>query len=1509
MADNHYQKLLKEFERNEDRNFHSSNRLDMIKEFGDDETKARAQEYFNQHQSMGHKPDGYEDIDQLSNRAYYLLNSLAAVEKAQSIEDLAKAFDQSAPQALAFRELRLTQLSAQKGKEVEAAKAAASETEKQMDELIDKSIDAMPNYMGDVDIEYLTKRLKMADIRTWNALLKARAEGDQEKIEDNRDEMLYWLAQTNARNSEFSGDQIMDEILKYADSGVAPPVDAAFSEEPEPNYSDSSPMQGVETERSQEIATGILDALGGQARLVTMTGAKNFVRDGDLLQFQIGKNSSKANRIRIRLNGKDLYDIEFGSARGLKYKVLKRMTDVYGDSLANIFMEFTGLELRIPRVVGVNEPEPEEEEVDDDPDSDDRKEFEKFMGANVEPEDYEERVAALEAEGISRSDAQGIVDAEMLSEEPAPEPEPAYEPPKQVFKKFDKPVPLVPKAAEPASTSMSLEEALEKYLDAINDDYVNSFNRAGKDPDWENKMMRDFREGLRYEKGRKYVKVLTGHSVHSFIVNTQNDSFEYGSILKAAGYKTPARNFSRGNIFRNYRIYWTGATDAHALPDDTPETAAPIAAPKQTVDVTKELVHLSVLMVNKYNETNGVYDALNNRQQRIALWNGWLEKNAHDPDQDLAKIDVTVLGKNLLELKPERIIKMAEGQGVSLKQAVPMEYERDSLNNIQNPSEVMIKIARMLEKYVGKQFILDTFGTSYVQELSTLEAVVIERNAIDIKTNDPRTTLRVIDLNKETISPSVQVNPQNPKLIPSTPQSVGKLTEYLEALRKNNTDVVEVEAEEIINAENDSLTDDESQEPESVNFIVDQIAKAQPYIDRIYQAITKNGGSIWAYVNGEQERFVGANWSTKHVVVTTRMATEFDARPYIIMVNHDWDRLPNQQLKKMLRTYGADEGKPFFWVSGQEPSAKKALAVLAEIVQSIDSNDAFEQEVPGGATSADTVFNDLVEYFEERIDEMRAKLTERGILDQDDIQAKLSIYANSQVDAIRNNFKAFNELEPADRTDVSKRYKEYVASQFPPAEEPEKSEEDPDRPQYASRDAWDRLKEAMNKLNGGTLDAPFAGASYDISQLEAERAHSGTSYSPETRGVQQRTDYLNTLYEYKIHAERRLKAAEEDQATIELMCENFRKGLTSRWKASLAAKSRTMSSMITGAGNFPTRSNQKKLNTEHKRTGELIDWVAKQMKEIQKLPSQQPIRQGSSDAIERYEQKIKELEASAEAMKAVNKFLRKIKWTKDKAAAYRENRLTGMTEQEVADIIKEVQRLIPGISARAAVNAVIPRESYEKPGFSGWPLSNTNQLLNNTRKQLAAEQERVAQREEVSDEFDNDGTRVLYEFDDPEMTVIENREANRLQIKFPGKPSAEIRQKLKTNGFKWSKFHMAWQRQMTENALRALKWYAFPELFKDDNETEAVSNYVSDGLGESVVTEMSATVYRDLRVEAEKARDAGKMKFISKVDGREYDIKTILPNSWKYKKESMVKRFSSKLKKRMFGEAILNGTL
>ncbi len=54
-------------------------------------------------------------------------------------------------------------------------------------------------------------------------------------------------------------------------------------------------------------------------------------------------------------------------------------------------------------------------------------------------------------------------------------------------------------------------------------------------------------------------------------------------------------------------------------------------------------------------------------------------------------------------------------------------------------------------------------------------------------------------------------------------------------------------------------------------------------------------------------------------------------------------------------------------------------------------------------------------------------------------------------------------------------------------------------------------------------------------------------------------------------------------------------------------------------------------------------------------------------------------------------------------------------------------------------------------------------------------------------------------------SVRENKEINRIQFTFGGKPDETVRKLMKANGFRWAPSEGAWQRQLTSNAVYAAR--------------------------------------------------------------------------------------------------------
>jgi hypothetical protein len=93
------------------------------------------------------------------------------------------------------------------------------------------------------------------------------------------------------------------------------------------------------------VARIILQQLGGQGKLVVMTGANNFIAFSNGVSFKL--KSKKANYVKITLNGNDLYDVQFQKLFGMKSKVVAEYNDIYFDQLIPIVEKETGMYLKM----------------------------------------------------------------------------------------------------------------------------------------------------------------------------------------------------------------------------------------------------------------------------------------------------------------------------------------------------------------------------------------------------------------------------------------------------------------------------------------------------------------------------------------------------------------------------------------------------------------------------------------------------------------------------------------------------------------------------------------------------------------------------------------------------------------------------------------------------------------------------------------------------------------------------------------------------------------------------------------------------------------------------------------------------------------------------------------------------------------------------------------------------------------------------------------------------------
>lgn len=155
------------------------------------------------------------------------------------------------------------------------------------------------------------------------------------------------------------------------------------------------------------------------------------------------------------------------------------------------------------------------------------------------------------------------------------------------------------------------------------------------------------------------------------------------------------------------------------------------------------------------------------------------------------------------------------------------------------------------------------------------------------------------------------------------------------------------------------------------------------------------------------------------------------------------------------------------------------------------------------------------------------------------------------------------------------------------------------------------------------------------------------------------------------------------------------------------------------------------------------------------------------DAVDKLEAKLHKLQTAQERDKALNAYYRKHKTVKG---------FEGISDVDAEKADAELSDM---------------REAIRRP-VPSWQLSNRNAEINRLKKRIAALQT-IDQMEHIEINFDGG-------------QIVTNEEVNRVQIIFDEKPSAEVRAKLKSNGFRWAPSEGAWQAQRTPVYLHRAKY-------------------------------------------------------------------------------------------------------
>lgn len=265
----------------------------------------------------------------------------------------------------------------------------------------------------------------------------------------------------------------------------------------------------------------------------------------------------------------------------------------------------------------------------------------------------------------------------------------------------------------------------------------------------------------------------------------------------------------------------------------------------------------------------------------------------------------------------------------------------------------------------------------------------------------------------------------------------------------------------------------------------------------------------------------------------------------------------------------------------------------------------------------------------------------------------------------------------------------------------------------------------------------------------AKRAHYWTSFDPDRRAISECRFFDEICTEFA------------DKPEVIAKFERL-------FLLSLAAKSRCLSSMITGPAKFPVAKAEKASARERKISDEMLAYIDRVRKAINK-PESTVISSDDENAIDKLKAKLAALTKAQETMVQANKLIRK----GDNAGL-----VALLGEGRAAEVLK------PDFCGRI--------------GFADFELRNNNARIKQVEGRI---KELESKQGMESKELVINGVKV-----------VQNVPDNRLQLFFEGKPTASIISMLKSHGFKWAPSVMAWQRQLTNNAVWSFNHFVLPVL-------------------------------------------------------------------------------------------------
>lgn len=210
--------------------------------------------------------------------------------------------------------------------------------------------------------------------------------------------------------------------------------------------------------------------------------------------------------------------------------------------------------------------------------------------------------------------------------------------------------------------------------------------------------------------------------------------------------------------------------------------------------------------------------------------------------------------------------------------------------------------------------------------------------------------------------------------------------------------------------------------------------------------------------------------------------------------------------------------------------------------------------------------------------------------------------------------------------------------------------------------------------------------------------------------------------------------------------------------------------MISGAANFPVNKKHKQ-NAREDRLWEEYKTIEAILDKIKSIGTG-PVDLTDPHARELLNDQLQKLQKKLEDDKALNAYYRKHK------------SFDGF----------------PGLSAETAAKLTADfADTRQRCPWIDKPIPDYE--LTSLRGKIKRVQARIAELDKLQQAQAEPNPATDYDG----FQLIRNAAENRLQIIFDEIPDPDMREKLKSNGFRWSSRNKAWQRQLTDNAERAAR--------------------------------------------------------------------------------------------------------